>query len=314
MVGLTADGQLPADGAGVVVNAGFAEVFERLWQDVAAARPGRRFSNVEGGGVEQSQSPRLLAHHVANYAAALVLLAERPGPCRLLELGCGSGLLSRAFARTMPPDWELVATDRSDEWRELAAVPRLEFARLDVTAPTVVGAGRFDAVMMLELFEHLDPAEAVRLLRWVHGILPAGGRLVFSTLDRSAFPRPHSGYWPHRVEYTYGSLRRLLADRAFNPFGHQRVLRLVSEPIARGAVRSEAAGGYLINRLVAVLSRGRARRQLLEMGLRTFWAVAGLLPRAKLPPAGYWRIRMTEENEHVNAAECFGIVAELVKD
>ena len=33
----------------------------------------------------------------------------------VLELGCGSGALSHAFARAMPDGWRLLATDYSDE-------------------------------------------------------------------------------------------------------------------------------------------------------------------------------------------------------
>ena len=42
---------------------------------------------------------------------------------RVLELGCGSGALTYAFARAMPPGWSIIATDYSEKL--LAGAPKL---------------------------------------------------------------------------------------------------------------------------------------------------------------------------------------------
>lgn len=255
-----------------------------IWRAVAAPGPGGRFANVEGGSIEQQRDRRLQLHHVANYAASLTLLGELPGSARLLELGCGSGVLSRGLARSMPPGWALTAVDYSADHvqraRRYAVEAKLEFGQLDLRVIEPRAVNGFDAVLMLEVIEHLAPSEAAQLLGRLHAGLSAGGRLVFSTLDRSAFPRPFSGYGPHRVEYSCATLLERLSDAAFNPFERWRLYRLVSADITAAAVRSENRGGYLANRVAAWLERFPPTRQALRAAVDLGYRLYSTLPAA----------------------------------
>lgn len=221
-------------------------------------------------------------HHCANYAAVLALLREAGPELRLLELGCGSGALSCAFARVMPEGWELVATDYSDALlrhaRGCYRQPNLSFERLDVReAGSGQLAGR-DAVFMLEVIEHLSAEAASALLHEVHRWLRPGARFIITTLDRSAYSRPFSGYPPHVVEYSCRSMQARLADRGWNPFERSEVYRLVSPRITEEAVRGEDRLGYVLNRLnrlVASVCAGhgeaeRLRRLLAALMFRVY--------------------------------------------
>lgn len=241
-----------------------------LLQTLATIQPPGRYINLEGGGIEQQHDRRLQLHHCANYAAALTILRQEQRQLRLLELGCGTGVLSYCFAQLMPPGWSLLATDYSRDLIEYArlqyATSNLEFARLDVNDLTGVGLDSFDAVLMLELIEHLSPGAAGALLFRLHERLRAGSLVIISTPDRSPFRRDHSGYHPHRVEYRYSTLLRFLSGRQNNPFSDFRIYQLVSAGLVRAAVRAEEYGGYYINRIAGLIERLTAGRN----GLRRF--------------------------------------------
>jgi len=248
---------------------------KRIWDEFQRLEKSREFGNLEGGSVEQQRDRRLQLHHCANYAAVLTVLKglgrDPKSPAdlghvpslRLLEFGCGSGVLTSALAQVMPDGWTIEATDYSEHLL-VAARERLErdglsFSYLDVRSIRPEHLDGIDSVLLLEVIEHLPLDEAEGLLRRVYDALPAGGTMVMTTLDRSAFPRPFSGYAPHFVEYTYRSLTQMLGDRRRSPFEEYDVYRLVSGRIVSESVRAEERGGYLLN---------RAQRLMLSLGRR----------------------------------------------
>ncbi len=288
----------------------FSSALESIAGAFTRCRPPRRFANVEGAAVEQHPDARLKLHHAANYAAALAILTDRAGPRRVLELGCGSGRLSREFARLMPADWKLVATDRTARWD--GATAGLEFRRLDAVSAGFDELGGFDDVMMLELIEHFPPHQAAKLLHRLHAGLASGARVVFSTPDRTPFPRAHSGYGPHPVEYSSRTMRQRLADHSFNPFEHWRLWRLCSAAIVRQAVRAENSGGYLVNRAAAVLESYGLTRFALRVALATGSAVCSLLPSANVT-FDWSDVRIAGDEESADESSSFSIVALLEK-
>ena len=251
-------------------GAAFREDVRRIWDELQRIESSRKFGNLEGGSIEQQRDRRLQLHHCANYAAVLQVLSQtdRTRPTgqtgmRLLELGCGSGVLTSALAQVMPDGWTIEATDYSEHLlasaKERFERDGLSFSLLDVRSIRPEHLDGIDAVLLLEVIEHLPADEAEGLLRRVYDALPSGGMMVLTTLDRAAFPRPFSGYAPHHVEYTWSSLDRFLGDRQRSPFEEHRVYRLVSERIVTESVRNEERGGYFVNRL---------QRLMLELGRR----------------------------------------------
>jgi 2-polyprenyl-3-methyl-5-hydroxy-6-metoxy-1,4-benzoquinol methylase len=263
----------------------FREDVKRIWDEFQRLEKSREFGNLEGGSVEQQRDRRLQLHHCANYAAVLAVLkgsghdpesSADSGhvPMRLLEFGCGSGVLTSAMAQVMPDGWTMEATDYSEHLlasaRERFARQGLSFSHLDVRTIKPERLEGVDAVLLLEVIEHLPADEAEALLRQVYGALPSGGMMVMTTLDRAAFPRPFSGYAPHFVEYTYSSLDSFLGDRRRSPFEAHNVFRLVSERIVSESIRAEERGGYLVNRLQRLmLTLGRRHA---EFGAFRGWA------------------------------------------
>jgi 2-polyprenyl-3-methyl-5-hydroxy-6-metoxy-1,4-benzoquinol methylase len=261
---------------------GFRADVKRIWDEFQRIEKSREFGNLEGGSVEQQRDRRLQLHHCANYAAVLSVLRQtgqtgptgQTRPLRLLEFGCGSGVLTSALAHVMPDGWTVEATDYSEHLlagaRARFECANLSFRHLDVRSIGPERLAGVDAVLLLEVIEHLPQDEAVGLLRRVYDVLPPGGMMVMTTLDRAAFPRPFSAYAPHFVEYTHRSLSEFLRDPQSSPFEEYKVHRLVSERIVSESVRAEARGGYLVNRLQRWLL-GVSRRH------RTFGAFRGWL-------------------------------------
>jgi 2-polyprenyl-6-hydroxyphenyl methylase/3-demethylubiquinone-9 3-methyltransferase len=117
-------------------------------------------------------------------------LAERPlQGLRLLDIGCGGGLLAEPLARLGA---EVVGIDASPENVEVAALhaaasglaidyrpTSAEALAEDLAAP---GAG-FDAVVNMEVVEHV--ADAAAFLHASAALVRPGGAMVLATLNRT---------------------------------------------------------------------------------------------------------------------------------
>ncbi len=129
---------------------------------------------------------------IQRQAAALVAdLARRQRPdgvTRILEIGCGTGFLTRDIQARWPGA-ELVATDLAPEMVGKAAQGGMiagTFLTMDGEAPAFEGPW-FDLILSSLAFQWFDDlAGAVRRLA---GLLRPGGSLIFSTMGQRSFAR-----------------------------------------------------------------------------------------------------------------------------
>lgn len=115
------------------------------------------------------------------------LAAPRPFEgLRILDIGCGGGLLSEPMARLGA---QVVGADAAAGNIAVARIHAeqmgLEIDYRATTAEALAQAGeRFDAVLNMEVVEHVaDPAA---YLRACHDLLRPGGIMVASTINRNA--------------------------------------------------------------------------------------------------------------------------------
>ena len=114
------------------------------------------------------------------------LRADRPlAGLRLLDIGCGGGLLSEPMARLGA---EVVGADAAARNIPVARI-HAEQAGLQIdyrhtTAEDMAAAGeRFDVVLNMEVVEHV--ADPLAYLTACHDLLKPGGLMVCSTLNRN---------------------------------------------------------------------------------------------------------------------------------
>ncbi|WBU56407.1 bifunctional 2-polyprenyl-6-hydroxyphenol methylase/3-demethylubiquinol 3-O-methyltransferase UbiG [Paracoccus sediminicola] len=115
------------------------------------------------------------------------LKGQRPfDGLRVLDIGCGGGLLSEPMTRLGA---EVVGADAAPRNIEVARL-HAEQVGLQIdyraeTAEALLAAGeRFDAVLAMEIVEHV--ADPPGFVKSCHDLLNPGGVLVASTLNRTA--------------------------------------------------------------------------------------------------------------------------------
>lgn len=168
--------------------------------------------------VEVSQHER---DHWAGFARRVI--ASKPQPGKLLEVGCAAGWL---LVGARDAGWDTYGLEASPKFANYAR-DQLGLHVHTGTLDDCVGghenpvtlAAPFDIIVLTDVIEHLhDPVKDLRTMRQ---LLAADGVLVIATLDSlSVSARRYGLAWrqivvSHIVYWTRPSLRRALADAGF---------------------------------------------------------------------------------------------------
>jgi tRNA (cmo5U34)-methyltransferase len=113
----------------------------------------------------------------------------RTPPSRILDLGAGTGLLSRCL-RAAYPEAEITLLDGAglmlDKARDLLGEEKFRYLQADLNAP--LPEGPWDAVASALAIHHLDDPEKGRLFGRIRNVLRPGG--VFVNAEQVAGPAP----------------------------------------------------------------------------------------------------------------------------
>jgi 2-polyprenyl-6-hydroxyphenyl methylase / 3-demethylubiquinone-9 3-methyltransferase len=105
---------------------------------------------------------------------------------RVLDVGCGGGILSEAMARRGA---QVTGIDLAPQTIEVAELHALEgqltirYVREAAEAHAAHSAGAYDAVTCMEMLEHVPEPESV--LHAMHELVRPGGDIFVSTLNRN---------------------------------------------------------------------------------------------------------------------------------
>lgn len=151
------------------------------------------------------------------------------GPRRILDVGCGNGRFLGLLRDFGCPDWRLVGIDFDEEVLE-----ECRRAGFEVHASRMEefreGEGNFDAVIMLQLIEHVE--DPVAICRRVYALLRPGGSFIVETpnlggLDYAWFRGRWWGHYHfprHWNLFSTGALHRMLEDQGFEIAGSEYLI------------------------------------------------------------------------------------------
>ena len=186
------------------------------------------------------------------YAKDLAARVARHAPASVLEIACGTGIVTSALAALLP-DAAIVATDLNQPMIDFArgvvpAHPHLSWQQADACALPFPDGG-FDAVLMQ--FGMMFVPDKALALREARRVLRAGGRLHFNVWDRmeanptaaatrDTMSRLLPGDWSSFYEVPFGLndrelLRQLVAGAGFGDLALETVTLEARAPSARAA-------------------------------------------------------------------------------
>ncbi len=170
-------------------------------------------------------APVMTLWQEGRYRKRAIRLLELRGSERLLDVGCGTGILTRMIARQLSaPDACAIGLDAAPKMIAVARrnSPGLAHLRFDVGVAETLAYDDavFDSAVSTFFFHHIDADLKRRSLAELRRVLKPGGKLVIVDVDvpSNGFGRlcAWSGYWLFRQEEIreniQGDLRTALAE------------------------------------------------------------------------------------------------------
>jgi len=159
---------------------------------------------------------RVQRHAAASLAAQIAARCGGRAPARILEIGCGTGLLTQAVRAAFPVA-DYLATDISDgmlaRFRQDRLAAPVRTRQLDAQTPETIGEARFDLIcgsLCMQWF-----ADRRGTLSRLAALLAPGGVMAFSTLADGTFAQwrvaHHAAGLPH-AGYDYPALDQLARE------------------------------------------------------------------------------------------------------
>lgn len=135
----------------------------------------------------------------------LKALAKSKNVLNVLELGCGTGWGAYHLANQFPSvNFTATNVDKSsvDYASQIYAKNNLKFSIADALNQKVF-ENKFDVVYFIELFEHFDQKDRIKLIKESLSSVKNSGLVLFSTPSREfTYGLPTPGWTDHQIEYS----------------------------------------------------------------------------------------------------------------
>jgi 2-polyprenyl-3-methyl-5-hydroxy-6-metoxy-1,4-benzoquinol methylase len=184
------------------------------------------------GPYERQVSERYRSIYLDVDAYVATLRAWVPDPRRVLEVGCGEGVVSERLV-ALYPNAEIVAIDITPNVGRLYAGPpdRVRFAETTVEAFAAREQGKFDLIVLADVIHHVPPGTARQsILETIKFLLAGDGHFAFKDWERTRTPIHWLGYF---------SDRWITGDRISYMSGEE-IRAVLKEVFGSGSLRAEA--------------------------------------------------------------------------
>ncbi len=203
------------------------------------------------------------------YARDLAQRLGRPGPKRVLETACGSGIVTRRLLEALAPDAALVATDLNIAMLDHARAAIGDDTRLSWEVADMCDlnfeSGSFDAVVCQ--FGVMFAPDKAAAFREAHRVLMSGGRFLFNVWDAidknrfamianetitGLFPKdPPTFYQTPFGFHDRAMIRKMLESAGFSRVNAVVVSTRSQSPSAEEFARGLVEGNPVINEIQA---------------------------------------------------------------
>jgi len=189
--------------------------------------------------VEQSQSTRFPHASLdpssrmqkAEKISRLLRLDRFAGPLRVLEIGCGSGVIANYFANLANPGCEVYAVDVNDQ-RIIKEGYHFSLVR---SCELPFDPGSFDLVISNHVIEHVGDRDAQLLhLAEIARVMTDSGRAYLAAPNRWALVEPHYhllflSWLPQKMRSPYLRMSGKGKQYDCNPISEREFVRLFAE-------------------------------------------------------------------------------------
>jgi 2-polyprenyl-3-methyl-5-hydroxy-6-metoxy-1,4-benzoquinol methylase len=156
---------------------------------------------------------------------------------KITDLACGGGRLIYFFKRMGYTD--IVGVDISPQQVKLARQVTTNVAEANVLEWIESHSATFDLITGLDIIEHFQKDEVLRLLDACHAALKPGGRLILQTPNADSLwgTMYRYGDFTHEVGFNPNALSRLLTLVGFEPAESRELGPILKGHSARSSVR-----------------------------------------------------------------------------
>ena len=132
-------------------------------------------------------------------------IARLPNGSKVLELGAGSSDLENIVKKNFKrDDIKFIKIDGDNQYESSDEITVFDITS-EECANYCINNGPFDAVVFMEVIEHLSKEDGKYMIKLIHDMLAPEGLMLFTTPTPPTYGRFEDRVWPldHEIEYTY---------------------------------------------------------------------------------------------------------------